>query len=104
GGAGAALRGLLVEEAHQSGAVVLRDHLANPRRQAIAFGKLDAVRHVGRDDPSAFDWLERIVGVDPVHLILDEEIWPAELSNVVVVGYHPRQQWIGSHLLRRALG
>ena len=67
-------------------------------------GQLHAVLHVAGDDQRAQVGRQLVVGILPAVLVLNEEVGPLRLADVVVLRAHPGQQAVAADRLRRRLG
>src|SRR5216110_2477122 len=80
-----------------------RDHLADPRRKAVAVGQGQPILHVCRNDARGDKWIELVVRV-LAGLVLDEGGRVPHLSDVVVISTNSSDERIGADHLGGALG
>src|SRR5690606_18269709 len=99
----ALLERALVEVAEDRGAVVLRDERLELARQPVLARQLDPVAHVAGDDQVAEVGAEVVVRVLAAELVLDEELRPLDLADVVEQGADARQQRVAADVLHGLL-
>ena len=100
------LEGLVIEELHDLGAVVLRDEIDHCPRQTPAPPQFDAVLDVGPDHQRAHvgTQLVMLVAAAAGALIFHKILGLVELTDIVEERTDPHQQGIGIDGPRRSLG
>ena len=100
----ALFQGLPVEETLDRRPLVLLDDLPDRGREVVLLEELNALCHVCVQDVGTGRRREVLVDIADVRLVLDEEVRPANLSNVVEVAADSRQDGVGAHRLGSSLG
>src|SRR5205823_7294119 len=95
----ALFEGLPVEETLDRRPLMLLHDLPNRGWEVVLLEQLNAFRDVRVQDVGAGRRREVFVDIADIRLVLDEEVGPANLSDVVEIAAHSRQHRVGAYRL-----
>src|SRR6185436_17738447 len=93
-------RSLLVKEAHHPRAVMLGNHVHHRTWKPVLRPKRQPVSHVRGDDSSTGLRAQAVMRADTLRRVLNEEVRPLKLADIVVVGTDAYEKCICTDFLR----